>query len=226
MTTIKVLSAGSTLHAMRECAALASPVPAGTIEVFTDHGHNIRDAVTRGTADADIVLIPADMAAALEKAGLVRTTVALGTVGIGGVVRAGSNAPKIGSMPEIRTALADADAVLLTRAPTGNHLMTVIAQFGLGDIVAPKLSRFETSTALNIHLTARSDNALGFGPETEIRAGKGVAWIGDVPAEIQIALPYAAAILTNTKAPAIADAFTRFLATDAARDIFRRSGVC
>ena len=225
MTTIKILSAGSMLHAMRECAALASPMSAGTIEIATDHGHNIHDALTRGTADADIVLVPADMATALEVAGLVRTAVALGTVGIGGVVRAGSNAPKIGTMPELRKALSDADAVLLTRAPTGNHLMTVITQFGLGDIVAPKLSRFETSTALNIHLAARNNDALGFGPETEIRAGKGVAWIGDVPAEIQIALPYAAVVLTNTKAPDIADAFMRFLATDAARDIFRRSGV-
>lgn len=218
--TLRVLAAGSMLHGARECAAAL-----GDIAVTTDHGHNIRNAVIRGVAEADVVLIPADMMAQLQSAGFVPNPVALGTVGIGGVVRLGSAAPKIDSMPDLRGAIVAADAVLLTRAPTGEHLLNVIATLGLADTVAPKLLRFDTSTALNVHLAARNDNALGFGPETEIRAGKGVKWIGDVPAEIQIALPYAAAVLTNTKAPDAADAFMQFLATDTAREIFRCSGV-
>ena len=114
----------------------------------------------------------------------------------------------------------------LTRAPTGDHLMNVIAQLGLHEAVASKLARFDTSTALNIHLAGRADNALGFGPETEIRAGKGVAWVGDVPPYIQIALPYAAAMLGHAAASNDAQVFLNFLAGEAARDAFRRSGVC
>jgi molybdate transport system substrate-binding protein len=217
---LQVLSAGSTLHGARECAGLF-----GAVDIATDHGHNIRKAVKLGAADADVVLLPADMIAALQAAGLARDPVALGTVGIGGVIRAGSPMPGISTLPELRDALAAADMVLLTRAPTGEHLLSVIANLRLADAVTPKLLRFDTSTALNVHLAARSDNALGFGPETEIRAGKSVTWVGDVPAEFQIALPYAAAILTRTTMPDEARAFASFLGTDKVREIFRRSGV-
>ena len=225
MTTLHVLSAGSTLHAAQECAALASSEFTCAIDVTTNHGHNIRDRLMRGTASADVVLIPADMATALEAVGLVRDLIALGTVGIGGVVRTGSMQPAIGALDELRAAISAADAVLLTRAPTGDHLMRVIADFGLSNAIAPKLMRFETSTALNAHLATRNDNALGFGPETEIRAGNGVNWIGDMPPEIQIALPYVAAIVTHAKAPDAAEAFLKFLDSAAAREKFRRSGV-
>jgi molybdate transport system substrate-binding protein len=161
----------------------------------------------------------------LETAGLVRRLIELGTVGIGGVVRTGSAHPAIGALDELRAAISAADAILLTRAPTGDHLMRVIADFCLSNAIAPKLMRFETSTALNAHLATCNDNALGFGPETEIRAGNGVNWIGDMPPEIQIALLYVAAIFTHAKAPDAAEAFLKFLDSAAAREKFRRSGV-
>jgi len=225
LTTLHVLSAGSMLHAAQECAALASSEFPCTIDLATDHGHNIRDRLMRGTASADIVLIPADMAATLEAVGLLHGVIALGKVGIGGVVRTGSMQPAIGVLEELRAAISAADAILLTRAPTGDHLMRVIADFGLSNAIAPKRMRFDTSTALNAHLATRADNALGFGPETEIRAGNGVTWIGDVPPEIQIALPYAAAIVTHTKTLDAAEAFLKFLDSAAAREKIRRSGV-
>jgi len=221
---LKILSAGSMLHGLRECIAVAL-ADFGVIEVATNHGHHIHDAVMRGTATADVVLLPAGLAAALQHAGHVCNSVALGTVGIGGAVRIGSPVPPIDTMANLKTAILAADAVLLTRAPTGDHLITVVAELGLTETVAPKLLRFDTSSQLNNHLAARLDKALGFGPETEIRAGRGVTWIGDVPQEIQIALPYVAATLTQTKAPDLAGAFLEFLATERARRIFHHSGV-
>lgn len=237
MPSLRILSAGSTLHGVRACAALAARTPGvapevalgGAFDVATDHGHNIRDALQRGEAGADVVLLPADMIDALAAKNLLRDSVLLGTVGIGGAVRAGSRAPDIATMDALRAALIAADAVLLTRAPTGDHLLDVIATLGLADVVAAKLERFATSTRLNAALAQRSDNALGFGPETEIRAGQdvagGVVWVGDVPDEIQIALPYAAAMLTRAREIATARAFLNFLATAPAREAFAKTGV-
>ena len=225
MSHLRILSAGSTLHGVRACAALAAQTISAPIEVATDHGHNIRDALLRGQTKADVVLLPVDMAAILAAKGLVADTVALGTVGIGGVVREGSNVPQIATMDELRAALIEADTVLLTTGPTGEHLMKVIAKFAIADEVARKLSRFDTSTKLNIALAARSDHALGFGPETEIRAGIGVKWIGDVPDEIQVALPYAAAMVTGTTAVDAARRFLTFLETEDARAAFAKTGV-
>ena len=172
-----------------------------------------------------MVLLPADMIAALAAKNLLRDSVALGAVGIGGVVRESASVPDISTMDALRAALVAAGAVLLTHAPTGEHLVGVIAQLGLRDAIAPKLLRFDTSTKLNIHLAARGDNALGFGPETEIRAGQGVRWTGDVPDEIQIALPYAAAMVMGTPNEAAARKLLAFLGTPQARAAFAKTGV-
>ncbi len=223
--SLRILSAGSTLHGVRDCAALGAQAVGIEIDVVTDHGHNIRDALQRGGTTADVVLLPANMIAVLSAKNLLQESVALGTVGIGGVVRESEHVPQIATMAQLRDALTAADAVLLTNAPTGEHLMGVIAKLGLRDSVAGKLLHFDTSTKLNIALAAGSGNALGFGPETEIRAGKGVRWIGDVPMEIQIALPYAAAMATGTMQADAARRFLAFLATPAAREAFAKTGV-
>ena len=223
--SLRILSAGSTLHGARICAALATLGIGSACDIATDHGHNIRDALQSGDVKADIVLLPADMVAALATKNLLQESIPLGTVGIGGVVREGSRVPLVATMANLRDALAAADAVLLTHAPTGEHLLDTIAKLGLRDAVAGKLLRFGTSTKLNMALAARSDDALGFGPETEIRAGKGVQWIGDVPDEIQIALPYAAAMVTGMAQPDAARKFLAFLKTGQAREAFAKTGV-
>ena len=60
------------------------------VQVATDHGHHIHQAALRGEADADVVLLPADMTAALAAAGVADggTKVAIGSVRIGAAVEA------------------------------------------------------------------------------------------------------------------------------------------
>ena len=128
----------------------------------------------------------------------------------------------------LRNALLAADAVLLTRAPTGDHLMQAIARVGVAEAIADKLQRFDTSTLLNRHLADRADTAaIGFGPVTEIKSwhGKGVVYAGAIPDEMQIVLPYGAAVLRRTQERELAHALLAFLATSAAREQFLASGV-
>ena len=82
--------------------------------------------------------------------------------------------------------------------------MAVIGRFGLADAIKGKLQRFDTATLLNRDLAEKgSAGALGFGPSTEILAwrGKGVAWAGAIPDEIQIVLPYQAACSSARRPP-------------------------
>jgi molybdate transport system substrate-binding protein len=224
MTPLRILSAGSTLHGVRALAAEATRAICCPLEITTDHGHNIRDALARGKANADVVLLPADMVAELSRQQQLRDAVALGSVGIGGAVPGGMPPPAIGTMDELRAALLAADNVMLTLAPTGDHLLRVISAMGLHERVAEKLLRFETATKLNEALASRADNAIGFAPETEIRASAGVTFIGSVPDEVQASLPYAAARLTgSTHAKALA--FLEFLRAPAVRTAFAASGV-
>jgi hypothetical protein len=63
--------------------------------------------------------------------------------------------------------------VLLTRAPTGDHLVQAIARLGLAEVIADKLRRFDTSTLLNRHLADRADTAaVGFGPSPKQVVGR------------------------------------------------------
>ncbi|HVG51196.1 MAG TPA: substrate-binding domain-containing protein [Xanthobacteraceae bacterium] len=220
---LRILSAGSTLHGLQACAELAAQALGGPLTLATDHGHNIREAVLRGDAAADVVLVPADMADALAAKGLVRETAPLGTVGIGGVVGNGGKPPGISTMAELREALLKAELVYLTRAPTGEHLFKVITELGLRDAMTQKLHAFDTAKKLIEDIAVRVQTALGFAPETEIRAAKGVTWVGDVPPEIQVALPYEAVMLKT--APDIARDFLSFLKTPAAEAAFAASGV-
>jgi molybdate transport system substrate-binding protein len=227
---LKVLSAGSALYGLRPAAEMFARDAGVAVQVATDHGHNIHRAAMRGGADADVVALPADMIAALAAAGLAdrETTVAIGAVRIGAAVRADAPRPDVATMPALRRALLAADAVLLTLAPTGDHLMRVIARLGLGDVIAGKLARFETSTLLNRHLVeSAGTGAIGFSPATEIHAWRsmGVAYAGAIPDEVQVVLPYAAAMLVRTQAREAARALLAFLATPAAREHVRASGV-
>jgi molybdate transport system substrate-binding protein len=225
-----VLSAGSTVYGLRPCAEMFARSSGTPVHVATDHGDNIHRAALRGDADADVVALPADMIAALAAAGRADedTRISIGAVRIGAAVRADAPRPDVATMAAFRRTLLAADAVLLTLAPTGDHLMQVIARLGFAHAIAGKLRRFATSTLLNRHLVeSAGGGAIGFGPTTEIRSwqGKGVVHAGAIPDEIQVVLPYAAAMLVGTHAREPARALLAFLATPAAREHFLASGV-
>jgi molybdate transport system substrate-binding protein len=227
---VKVLSAGSTLHGLRPCAEIFARDSGILVDVATDHGHSIHHAVLRGEADADVMVLPSDMIAALIAAALAdaETVIAIGSVCIGAAVRADATRPDVSTVTTLREALTAADAVLLTLAPTGNHLMQVVARLGLGEAVAGKLARFATSALLNRHLVDSAGlGAIGFGPATEIKSwrDKGVAYAGAIPDETQVVLPYSAAVLARTQAREGAHALLTFLATAEARRHFLASGI-
>lgn len=226
---LAVLAAGSALHGLRPAAAAFTRDSGIAVAVSTDHGHNIRKHALAGEAKADIVLVPTEWADELIAAGRAdkSSLLSIGAVRIGAVVKSGAPRRDVSTMDALRRALVEADAVLLTNAPTGDHLLAVIERMGLAATVAPKLRRFDTATLLNQHLAENAAmGALGFGPATEILAwrGKGVDWSGPVPDTIQIVLPYSAVMLSGAKAEP-SRRLLGFLETAAGRKHFLDSGV-
>ncbi len=110
------------------------------------------------------------MVTALAAAGLVATepVVRLGHVSIGCAVPAAAQVPDISTMDKLSTALLSAGSILLTHAPTGDHLLGVIERLGLIEAVASKLRRFDTATQLAAYLATSDTDTIGFAPETEI----------------------------------------------------------
>ncbi len=228
--SLKILTAGSTLPGMNACAKDFTRETDVALNVATDHGHNIRTAIAKGAADADVVVIPTEWINEAVAAGHAdkSTMVPIGAVRIGAAMREDGYRLDFASMDGFRNALTIAPSVLLTLAPTGDHLMKVIERLGLTATVAPKLKRFDTATLLNRHIAENPNvGSIGFGPTTEIIAwrGKGVMLAGLIPDEIQVVLPYHAAMLTRTPSGDQARKLLAFLATSAARRHFTDSGV-
>jgi molybdate transport system substrate-binding protein len=227
---LKVLSAGSTLYGMRPAAETFTRGAAISVAVATDHGHNIEKFALAGTADADVVVIPTAMMAKLVAADRADkpTLVEIGAVRIGAAVHDKMTRPDVTRMDALRTAVLAAREVLLTNAPTGEHLAQVFARMGIENEIKPKTKRFDTATLLNKYVAEHPQaGALGFGPTTEILTwrSKGVTMAGNLPDEIQVVLPYQAGMLSRTPSADNARKLLAFLATPPARKHFHYSGV-
>lgn len=227
---LKVLSAGSTLYGMRPAAETFTRGAGIAVAVSTDHGHNIEKFSLAGTADADVVVIPTPMMNKLVAAGRAdkATLVNIGAVRIGAAVHDKAPRPDVTQIDSLRAAVLAAREVLLTNAPTGDHLAQVFARWGIENDVKPKTKRFDTATLLNKYISENPQaGALGFGPTTEILTwrGKGVTMAGNLPDAIQIVLPYQAGLLTGTRSGDAARKLLAFLATAPARKHFHDSGV-
>ncbi len=227
---LKVLSAGSTLYGIRPAAEAFTRSAGIPVAVATDHGHNIEKFALAGSADADVVVIPTAMMAKLtaadrtDKASLVE----IGAVRIGAAIHDKVRKPDVSRVDTLRNEMLAAREVLLTNAPTGEHLAQVIVRMGVENEVKPKIKRFDTATLLNKYIAEHPDaGVLGFGPTTEILTwrGKGVTMAGTLPDAIQIVLPYQAGMLKRTQSADSARQLLAFLATPAARKHFHDSGV-
>ena len=227
---LKVLSAGSTLYGMRPAAETFTRVAGIPVAVATDHGHNIEKFALAGTADADVVVIPTAMMAKLVAASQAdrASLVEIGAVRIGAAVHDSATRPDVTRMDTLRAAVLAAKEVLLTNAPTGEHLAQLFARMGIENEIKPKTKRFDTATLLNKYIAEHPQaGALGFGPTTEILTwrGKTVTMAGNLPDEIQVVLSYQAGMLNRTPSAENARKLLAFLATPPARKHFHDSGV-
>ncbi len=232
-TPLRIASAGSTVFGARAFidspACRRSGFGPDNVSIHTDHGHLLYEHALSGSLEADIVMLPSDMIDALDSHGVVAHVpgVALGSVPIGAAVRTHDTPVRMDTMQMFGDALLAADKIILTLAPSGEHMMNVIAQAGLMDRVATEIKRFDKSAQVNACLTQERDHCIAFGPATEILAWreKGIDWCGKIPETFQLSLPYAVAILMRASNAGKAQQFLPLLTSQEARDCFSHSGV-
>ncbi len=68
---LRIFTAGATREGFSSIADAFARDTGITLHIATTHGHDIRDAILTGEADADVVSLPLHMIDALQDAGLV-----------------------------------------------------------------------------------------------------------------------------------------------------------
>ena len=152
--TLKVLTAGATREGFFECASAFKSQTGIAIDTATTHGHLIHDLVIAGQTNADMVLLPSHMIEDLQQKGLASDTdcIEIGVIRIGAAVRAGETVPDVSTMDSLTQTLLSARSLVLTTAPSGVHMDTLIGRLGLSVKLADRITRYDTGSMVNEYL--------------------------------------------------------------------------
>ena len=189
----------------------------------------IRERVGGGTEKPDVLLAPPAVIDELMKSGKLDAQgrrVTVGRVGVGVAVRDGAPKPDISSTDAFKRSMLDAESLVYNTASSGLYVERMLDRIGIGGDLKAKTKRYPTGAAVMEHVLKGSGKEIGIGPITEIRlyTGKGVTFVGPLPAEIQNYTSYDAApgaALANEAAMA----FLTFLAAPSTKAIFASKGI-
>jgi molybdate transport system substrate-binding protein len=90
-----------------------------------------------------------------------------------------------------------------------------------------KTTRYPDFAAVRDHISKGTDSEIGLGATTVIieSTSKGVTFVGPLPAEIQNYTAYAAAVVELSSAKETARELVHYLASPAAKNLFKESGI-
>jgi molybdate transport system substrate-binding protein len=227
---LKVLSAGAPKTGVSGCAEAFFRQTGRPVEIDFATAPVLRGRVTQGAGETDVVVAPLPDLRAFEESGRVapESSILLGAITAGVVVRAGAPLPELSSVGTFKQALLEADSLVYNRASSGLHIARMMERLGIAAAVAAKTKRVPTGAAVMRHLArGRAAREIGFGQMTEIRRhlDLGLRLAGPLPAEIGKATRYAAGLSTRARAPDAARALLAFMASAEGREILAAAGV-
>jgi len=178
----------------------------------------------------DVVVLTAAMVADLEREGRVvpGTSAPLGRVRTGVAVRAGEPLPDIADGAALRALLLAARGIYIPDpelATADIHFVTVLRTLGIHAEVAPRLRPYPNgATAMRALAHTSEQGLVGCTQITEITYTPGVALVGPLPAEHELATVYTAAVCAGAADPDLARRFVALLAGPASRVQRERAG--
>ncbi|PWC54162.1 hypothetical protein TSO221_08930 [Azospirillum sp. TSO22-1] len=151
----------------------------------------------------------------------------VGKVGVGVAVRDGAPKPDVSSAEALKAGVRGAESLIFNQASTGVYVEGLLQKLGLWDEAKGKTTRYPDGAAVMEHLIRGKGAEVGFGAITEIMLyrGKGLTFVGPLPAEVQNHTRYAAAALAGAPNPEGARAFVRFLGSPEAKALLVANGV-
>lgn len=190
-----------------------------------------RDMRTAGDrpGTADVVIVSSEQVDQMIKRGAALTVGRrdIGRVGLGVFVRDGARVPAIGTTDALGKSLVAASGVVYGAAGTGRGFGKVVQSLELTADLHAKTTRLtDRYEVIDFVLRGKGDE-VGIAPITDIRANAGNAlrYVGPLPADVQDYTSFSAAVLKNSAAPALAQAFIEYLGSPAAKTKLALAGI-
>ena len=180
----------------------------------------------RSGEPADVVIMIGTALDGLVKQGVfkpaLRTDIAQSGIGVG--VRVGAPRPDVSSADALRRTLLSAHSIGYSEGGSGVYVSTeLLKRLGIADQLAPKM-KLVTGELVG-EAIARGDVEIGIQQISELRAVRGVDYLGPLPGDLQLAAIITAAVSQNAKEAEAARAFVAFLASPEAAKAFTEGGL-
>lgn len=224
---VNILSAGAVKPGLLKVIDRFRRETGGEVRVAFATAPEIRKRLSNGET-VDVVIAPQniidEMAATGKSCG---ARVTIGRIGVGVMVRAEALAPKIATVEEFRQSLLGAESIVYNQASTGTYVDSLFNQLGIATELATRTTRYPDFAGVLEQIGKGRGNEIGLGASTVIieNAGKGVKFIGPLPAEIQNYTTYAAAVVARAEANDAARELVNYLAGLPAKAIFSAAGI-
>lgn len=143
---------------------------------------------------------------------------------IGAAVKSGAPKPDIGTVDTFVAALAGARSIAYSDSASGVYIeRQLYPRLGVSDAIKAK-SRMIPADPVG-EVVARGEAELGFQQISELRPVHGIDIVGPIPAALQKVTVFSAILASNAREAEAGRALIAFLASPAAADTIRRSGM-
>jgi len=212
-------------HVLAELGAAYERQPGQPVDIVSMGGIDAARRVGNGEA-FDFVVLADDAIERLASAGRIdpqsRTDLARSAVAI--AVPAGAKRPDVSSESALRGAVLRARSIGYSTGPSGAHIVRLFERWGIAETIASQIVQAPPGIPVGT-LVAQGDVELGFQQLSELMHLPGIEVIGLLPAEIQVATVFSAAVCTASNHPAAAKALLAYLASSEADAAKRHHGM-
>ena len=226
---VRVMSSGATAPAYLQLVPRfesTAKLTAITLATSTGLGTQAIVARIRAGEPVDVVLIASNVMDDLVKDGLIRkdSRIDIARSSIGMAVRAGARKPDITTIDGLKQAILNARSIAVSSQISGVYLTNeLFPKLGVAEQAAPKTTKVEKGVAGD--LVASGEAEIAFQQISELRAVKGIDYVGPLPASVQRVSVFSAGIAAKAPNPAGAKAFLVLLMSAEGRRIMEQTGL-
>ena len=222
---LKVMSDGPLKPSLVELAKAFHQEGTTHVEIVFETSPTIYNRVAQGEI-ADVLIIQPKFITELVKSGKLvpGEYPVIARVGLGLMARSDAHPVDVSDTESFKKALIDAESLVFNDVASGNYFAKLLRRLGISEAVKDKVVRAESHIVFQ-HIINGACGAIGVATIPLINATKGVRLIGSLPAELQMYIQYAAALISTATSPQAGSAFIRFLRSPEATAAFSNTRV-